>query len=726
MVRKMQFKVESRKLKVILSVFLFLLLTFNFRLSTGLAQQPQAQGGQPIYAVNAKYVNGVGPGYWPTKGTGLTLNLTAGTAYCGSPPSVVTYAGGTLTMTASATNYVYLDPSNSCAPATNTTGAPIGAVPIANVVTGGSAITSIEDARTWSQPNPVTRGSSGVWSIPSFADSGGQVFNVKAPPYNACGDGTCDDTTAINAAIAAAITTTSSGTSANKGSTVLLPKGTYLLNSTTTDAYTTYALIVDHGLHLKIEGLGATLVYNVNTAANALELRGTASTIVEGIKFVSAHTAVGTGINLIRPTVGYGDPTQQNDSRNCEFSNFAVAVQNGNNDSNQVSENSFQNLILNVPSGGKGIVQRGTSNFNSFYRAITWYGPSSASATMLDLYNGTATFIRPDFELNGSNLGIKTESGFVGPVAFTDCYAEVSSDSDQFLLNGSAGAYLHFRGGNISFFGTGGSSGSPIDQFDVQAGGAFLFDHVNISSNGGGYEGFVINPATPPIIERFGGYWYSQIVFSGNTSNANLLQVLPSGIVNVVSQVFDNGARIDAGGAGSTNLQISLPTTYGGTPVAIMNFLSGGGSVRFGNASVATTIYPYTNNTGSLGSASYRWTSGYINALYAAGLLSTSANPAGSGVIRVASSDLAIAFRNNANSGDVTGLSKDTSDIVQIGGTPGMKTTGPITPASYAYSALPACSTTPKVIYCTDCNSTCTAGSSTGRTCFCENSAWTH
>jgi hypothetical protein len=29
-------------------------------------------------------------------------------------------------------------------------------------------------------------------------------------------------------------------------------------------------------------------------------------------------------------------------------------------------------------------------------------------------------------------------------------------------------------------------------------------------------------------------------------------------------------------------------------------------------------------------------------------------------------------------------------------------------------------------IYCSDCNSTCTAGSSTGRTCFRENGAWTH
>ena len=55
--------------------------------------------------------------YTPTAGTGLTLNIAAGTALCGSPPSPTNYAGGALTMAASATNYVYLDPTQTGAPA---------------------------------------------------------------------------------------------------------------------------------------------------------------------------------------------------------------------------------------------------------------------------------------------------------------------------------------------------------------------------------------------------------------------------------------------------------------------------------------------------------------------------------------------------------------------------------------------------------------------------------
>lgn len=57
-------------------------------------------------------------------------------------------------------------------------------------------------------------------------------------------------------------------------------------------------------------------------------------------------------------------------------------------------------------------------------------------------------------------------------------------------------------------------------------------------------------------------------------------------------------------------------------------------------------------------------------------LVSTSANPAQSGIVRVASGDTPVAFRNNANTADVAALTKDTSDVVQVGGSAGMKING--------------------------------------------------
>jgi len=119
------------------------------------AQQPQAQAGQPVFAANAKYVQGVGPGYWPTAGAGLILNISAGTAFCGHPPTLVTYAGGTLTLAAGATNYVFLDPAANCAPASNTTGFSAGHIPLATVVTGASSITSVTEGRNWFVPQPI-------------------------------------------------------------------------------------------------------------------------------------------------------------------------------------------------------------------------------------------------------------------------------------------------------------------------------------------------------------------------------------------------------------------------------------------------------------------------------------------------------------------------------------------------------------------------------------------
>jgi hypothetical protein len=138
-----------------LSGLVLLLAPCTWHLAPALAQQ-----GQPLSALNPKYANRVAAGYSPTAGTGLTLNLSSGTALCGSPPAPVTYAGGTLTLTAAATNYVYLDPLGSCAPALNTSGFGVGQIPIAVVATNGSGITTVIDQRSWFSP-PISMDSSG-------------------------------------------------------------------------------------------------------------------------------------------------------------------------------------------------------------------------------------------------------------------------------------------------------------------------------------------------------------------------------------------------------------------------------------------------------------------------------------------------------------------------------------------------------------------------------------
>jgi hypothetical protein len=181
MVKQEQWKVQDQTLKA-WSVLGGLLLTLNFGLSTAFSQQPQAQSGQPLYPVNAKYVQGFGPGYWPTAGSGLTLNLAAGTAVCSNV--VQNYAGGTLTLASNAANYVYLDATHSCTPASNTTGFSSTTIPLAEVATNGSSITAVTDVRT------MFVAPSSVGTLTSVAMTGdGVIYNtaVSGSPITSSG-----------------------------------------------------------------------------------------------------------------------------------------------------------------------------------------------------------------------------------------------------------------------------------------------------------------------------------------------------------------------------------------------------------------------------------------------------------------------------------------------------------------------------------------------------------
>jgi hypothetical protein len=138
-------------------------------------QSPQTSdvsNTQPLYAVNAKYVNGIAPGYWPTAGSGLTLNISKGTCF-DSLLTRHTYVGGTLTMTNSTTNYVVLSAA-ACTVSSNTSGYGTD-IPIATVVTSGGNITSITDDRTNFAAGTLSAGT--VTSIATMSPITGRHHN---------------------------------------------------------------------------------------------------------------------------------------------------------------------------------------------------------------------------------------------------------------------------------------------------------------------------------------------------------------------------------------------------------------------------------------------------------------------------------------------------------------------------------------------------------------------
>jgi hypothetical protein len=160
------------------------LLLAAFIALSAMAQQPQTQTA-PLYPANAKYVQGAGPGYWPTPGSGLTLNLAAGRVRCSN--TMTNYAGGTLTMANNTTNYIYLDTASSCVPASNTSGYTSAAIAIATVVTSSGVITTITDDRVFGIATPAGGVSGTVTSIATTSPiTGGTITSTGTVACATC------------------------------------------------------------------------------------------------------------------------------------------------------------------------------------------------------------------------------------------------------------------------------------------------------------------------------------------------------------------------------------------------------------------------------------------------------------------------------------------------------------------------------------------------------------
>ena len=154
-------------------------------------------------------------GYVPTVGAGLNLNLSSGNVWCSG--SLVTYAGGTLSLTANSTNYIYL--TSSCVPAVSTTGFQGSGIPIAAATTSGSAVTSLLDYR-WTLSNNGTNGLGNGTNIcdmtqgacDGIAIPGGTDITTKAVACLGIQNGEiCDGRGMTTVTGSVAITTTNTG-----------------------------------------------------------------------------------------------------------------------------------------------------------------------------------------------------------------------------------------------------------------------------------------------------------------------------------------------------------------------------------------------------------------------------------------------------------------------------------------------------------------------------------
>jgi hypothetical protein len=99
--------------------------------------------------------------------SGLTWGYYGGTYTVGTTANAI--ANGTLTLTASATNYIYADPTTG-AVSVNTTGFPSGKVPLYTVVTGTSTVTSYTDNRSYAPSATAAGAGVGIYDVGIYVE----------------------------------------------------------------------------------------------------------------------------------------------------------------------------------------------------------------------------------------------------------------------------------------------------------------------------------------------------------------------------------------------------------------------------------------------------------------------------------------------------------------------------------------------------------------------------
>ncbi|MEU8920286.1 glycosyl hydrolase family 28-related protein [Kitasatospora sp. NPDC048545] len=133
------------------------------------------------------------------------------------------------------------------------------------------------------------------------AVSGTDYLNVKA--YGAKGDGTTNDTTAIQSALTAAAT---------KGGTVYFPAGTYVLSS---------ALAPANQVSLLGAGPGATVLKQTSTTAHGIAYNPTTLTYVSVQNLTVQGPGSGTGVGLYVQANSGANPVTS-----CQFNNVAITA----------------------------------------------------------------------------------------------------------------------------------------------------------------------------------------------------------------------------------------------------------------------------------------------------------------------------------------------------------------------------------------------------------------
>jgi hypothetical protein len=714
------------------SLFLFLLCQFIIH-NSAFPQQPQAQAGQAIFPVNAKFVQGNGPGYWPTAGSNLTLNLAPGTAVCSN--TVQTYAGGTLTLAPSATNYVYLDSSNNCAPASNLTGFTSASIPIATVVTSSTAISAITDVRTmfvWgggganttlsnlvgptniSTPSLTFAGAAGITAggtnqnadltpsgtglglVTNLADKGGQVYNVKG--YGCYGDGVHDDT----ACIQSVLNLFTNGRAATASGNIFFPPGIYKITSPLYYVGGSGYSIRISGATSAVTDAGSTLWWGGPVGSTMFETLAANNFVFENLTFDQAGSArVGIQVasdNTINTTLGTAVTSGSQTVTPGSMSGIAVG--------SLLSIDASPNVELVYVTAITGTTF--TATFTKSHASTAQVGGTAGSAN--GQVNNVNVINVPTSSTDWVTNPVIATAGMVfGNLISTNTpeVGDISISNPNIVCNLGCSAGIAFvDGGNVKDFWL--YNIDIIDaQFGIDAGngGVGLINILNGSEGNTTVADIRLSAATAFISglenEANTGHLFlscsnsSNVTLSGNSwqspAPSNDYVIWCTGQLNMLGNQFWNSrtsssiAKVVIGGPLFNNSAgasvTSIGNYYSNTPAGYAPFYDGNGNQVLPTyyANQAVMVTSIGDSGGYPGTPGLITLQNYFTASAITSQVNGRSGAATTGVVRAGNVDTAVAFLNNAATGNVNGLSKGTNDVVQVGDVAGAVATGPFT-----------------------------------------------
>jgi Pectate lyase superfamily protein len=442
--------------------------------------------------------------------------------------------------------------------------------------------------------------------------------------FGAVGDGSHDDTSAIQAAINAIRQTSGSRTAG----TVMLTKGSYAISSLDMTLINGLTLTGQPG---QVVGLYAA--YQSVSSKPVLDMTGCVACNLTGL---SIQATSGGNPPATYPSVGIL-LAEQGTGGNSNFNVITdVSTDGWYTIAGAVCYSCTETTFIQFQNNFKGTF--GSSTTGLILTNTNDYGLSSPYVTInpnpdicanLNFYYYGGGGVKIDgcqqVAFNGGNIA---GSGSNAVQFENHASKEVAFNNMQFATGlGISTAGLIYL--NLTGFTDGLSIIDPAFNNSVPSGGAV----VGVLSNGGLRE------------PRFMGWNASDL--PGNAIAVNIANISSPTSVTLQDGIIEAANRaVNAGGSisGTTIVNASAITVQGGSTISY-------GALAAGGITTSGTLLPTTDNTQNIGAPAKRVQNEWIGTSLTLG---SSTNPAVSGLIRVANANgNAVQFRNAANNNDV-------------------------------------------------------------------------